>query len=69
MQTSNKTLVWTYSCLYLGFCDVHMCIGLHGKVLVAGGYRNGFFFEKLMEASPMPGKDNASWLQDDTGQA
>jgi len=32
------------------------------RFLVAGGYK-GVFCEKLLEASPMPDKANASWLQ------
>jgi len=36
-------------------------MGLCGKVLVAGGYRDGFC-EKLREASPMSDKTSASWL-------
>jgi len=36
-------------------------MGLHGKVLVVGGYRSGFC-EKLQEASPMSSKASASQL-------
>lgn len=45
LQTCNKTLYWTYSCLYLGFCEVDMCIGLHGKVLVAGRLQECLLWE------------------------
>ena len=38
-------------------------MGLRGKVLVAGGYRDGFC-EKLLEASPKSDKANDSRLQD-----
>jgi len=38
-------------------------LDLHGKVLVARGYRGGFC-EKLLEASPMSDRANASRLQD-----
>ncbi|KAK4824797.1 hypothetical protein QYF61_019465 [Mycteria americana] len=48
---------------------VQIVLGLHGKVLVVGGYRGGFC-EKLLEASPMSDRANAGWLQDGptTGQ-
>ena len=40
-------------------------LGLHGKVLLAGaGYRGGFC-EKLLEASPVSDRANASRLQDE----
>ena len=38
-------------------------VGLGGKVLVVGGYKGGFC-AKLLEASPMFDRANASWLQD-----
>jgi len=45
-------------------------LGLHGEVWVVGYYRGGFC-EKLLEASPMSNRANASWLQDGptTGQS
>lgn len=44
----------------LGFC---------GKVLVVGGYKDGFF-GKLLETSPISNRDWTNWLQDGpaTGQ-
>ena len=39
-------------------------LGLRGKVLVAGGGYRGGFCEKLLEASPMSDKVNASGFQD-----
>jgi len=36
-------------------------MGLHGKVLVVGGYRGGFY-EKLREASPVSDEASASRL-------
>jgi len=38
-------------------------VGLHGKVLVAGSTRGGFC-EKLLEASPMSDRANASQHED-----
>ena len=38
-------------------------LGSHGKVLVVGVCR-GVFCEKLLEASPVPDRANASWLPD-----
>ena len=38
-------------------------LGLRGEILVAGGYRCGFC-EKLLEASPVSDRANASLLQD-----
>ncbi|GAB0181127.1 mitochondrial enolase superfamily member 1 [Grus japonensis] len=43
--------------------DLGVLVGLHGKVLVAGGYRGGFC-EKLLEASPVSDRANASQVQD-----
>lgn len=40
----------------------HNVFGLHGKVLVAEGY-NCDFSVKLIEASPVSDRDNASWIQ------
>ena len=39
-------------------------LGLHGKVLVVGGYRGGFC-KKLLEASPVSDRANTSRLQTD----
>ena len=38
-------------------------LGLCGKILVAGGYMGGFC-EKLLEASPVSDRANASRLQE-----
>lgn len=37
----------------------HNVFGLHGKVLVAEGYKS----VKLIETSPVSDRDNASWIQ------
>jgi len=37
-------------------------MGLHGKVLVAGGGYRGGFCEKVCEASPTSDTDSANWL-------
>lgn len=38
-------------------------LGLHGKILVPGGYR-GVFCEKMLEAFPLLYRANANQLQD-----
>jgi len=46
------------------FLLIDIELGLHGKILVAGGIQGGGFCEKLLEASPVSDRANASQLQD-----
>ena len=60
---------WYFNCLTQekpGKSDIVVppVLGLCGKVLVAGGGYRGGCCEKLLEASPMSDKVNASGFQD-----